>query len=115
VPVNRTIFTWTAVPFLFDYGRNRIYPINESGLVYNLQVMPFAKGIESMREYFLQYGIHYIIWEYKGYGMKKPDKMGSLQNNLISTLQGLVPESEVLYNDGNIILFKIDKYGENHS
>jgi len=107
VPVEETIFAWTSMPFHFDFTRNPIYPINESGLAYNLLVMPFSDGLDQMREYFHEFGIRYIIWEYNFYGMKKPEKMGSLQNNLIDVLKGLISKSEVLFNDGMIIVFDI--------
>ena len=39
--------------------------------------------------------------------MKKPEQMGSLQNNLIEILKELKSRSEVLFNDGVIVVFDI--------
>jgi hypothetical protein len=107
VPAGETIFAWASRPLHFDFTRNPIYTINESGLEYNLLVMPLADGVDRMAEYFRQFGIRYIIWDYNNYGMKKPNEMGNLQNNLIEILQGLVLKGKVLLNGEGIIVFDI--------
>jgi hypothetical protein len=109
IPVGETIFAWASMPFLLDFTRNRIYTINESGLVYNLLVMPLAGGPGQMLKFFHQFGIHYIIWDYKSYGMKQAEQMGSLPNDLIDIFNALIPRSKVLYNDGQIIVFDIGR------
>jgi hypothetical protein len=114
VPVGETVFAWVSMPFLFDFTRNSIYTINESGVDYNLLVMPLDSGVKQMRDFFRQFGIRYIIWDYNGYGMKKPAHMGSVQNKLVRILEGLIASSDVLYNNGVITVIDIGRNGHNN-
>jgi hypothetical protein len=111
IPAGATIFAWVSMPLYFDFTRNPIYTINESAVDYNLLVMPLDRGAEQMREFLHQFGIRYIIWDYNGYGMKKPAHMGSLQNKLVWILRQLIASSRVLYNNGVIAVFDIGPLG----
>lgn len=109
VPPGETIFAWVAMPFHLDFARNPLQTTNDTGMAYNLLVMPLAEGTGAMEKFFNQFGIRYIIWDYNSYGVKRLQELGSLQLNFIGFLEEIIVGSKVIFNDGQIILMDIGR------
>ncbi len=62
VPAGKRLIAWTDHAFLFDFKRNPVFEIDDSGLTNPWAVMPEAD---------------YLIWEFAGYATRTPETLAS--------------------------------------
>ena len=120
-PSESAIFAWVSSPFLFDFGKNRIYTMAEPQTLTPWYDIPVKEGEEAVRSYLLDRNIRCIVWEYNGPGMKSikqyQENLNSksvifrrLSKELIAlsqTLNKLAKSSTILHNSGKLVVFDI--------
>tara|TARA_R110002072_G_scaffold19000_1_gene70348 strand:+ start:2012 stop:2746 length:735 start_codon:yes stop_codon:yes gene_type:complete len=62
VPAGKRLIVWTDHAFLFDFKRNPVFEIDDSGLTNPWAVLPEAD---------------YLIWEFAGYATRTPETLAS--------------------------------------
>jgi hypothetical protein len=106
VPAKEPLLVWNRVPFDLDYRRNGIIDVDIAGLVNSWAELP---------------PVRYVLWDYRGSGMKTsadcqalaqgPDEPlrqgGALCVSFRNLLDASAKQSEVLYNDGETVLFHL--------
>ncbi len=122
VPVNETILSYVSLSIHFDFARNQIWNVDGGGLGSPLLDFPFAGSVDDAARYFSRQGVHYIVWEYRGYAVPTSGDLRNLANSAYPAdrrsarvrlafdrlLKSLSKRSEVLHDDGAIVLFRID-------
>lgn len=105
----KVIFAWISLPFWLDYRRNEIYtfrtfPSKWTG----------AWSIDDpklLEQRLLSLGVRYILWEYKGFGVKSDRqlrrKKAHGEIDLRKSLGTLKKSRNVLYDDGGLSLMDI--------
>lgn len=107
IPSNTKILAWISTPFYLDYSRNEIVDVEPMGLQ-----SPWA----------IVNGVNYVLWEYKGFAVRlnrdydnllsSPGKFARDQGfTSIKFLKFLIKISKnenVIYNDGHIIIVKVN-------
>lgn len=106
IPAGAAIVAWISTPFYFDYERNTIYDAESAGIANPWAYIPDAE---------------YFIYEYRGTAVRsikhfnKMQKHHSGKNDLkiakscikfIRSLHDLKRNSDEIYDDGKIIVFK---------
>jgi hypothetical protein len=108
VPAGEPLLVWIEAPFLLDFARNPIIDADIGGLA-----TPWAKTPP----------LSYVMWQYNGPGVRKPrdydEQMrgpGRRETYLAargfayaSRLQSLLETSQILANDGSIVVMRIEK------
>jgi hypothetical protein len=106
VPAGSPIVAWMVAPFLLDYQRNPIYEVGWYQLVRPWTLIPQTR---------------YVIWQYSGFGVRQPPEYAALIRGGIpmlaqasvaalqfgNQLQQIWTKSEVLYNDGGIVVLRV--------
>ena len=109
VPAGEPILAWINTPFYLDYRRNRIIDIDTAGIGVPWAVVPQAR---------------YLIWDYEGFAT--PDqteyerralnagagerKDSILTLDFIRRLKSIVEKGEVLYDDGEIKVVRLNSF-----
>jgi hypothetical protein len=116
-----TVLAWVSHPFHLDYKRNKILTIDAGGL--GVSDIPFTEGVEKLRSYFLGLGVDYILWQYRGPGVRGSAMLQNMINRVNATeggyiqpeldlrlkLELLVNKSKIIRNTGRIVSFDIRK------
>lgn len=114
-----TILTWMSVPFHLDFARNRILTVMEPGLVNPWLDIPFDKSPETLVKYLRQLNVRYVMWEYKGPGMKSAQRLLTqypassrvVKNHIYfrKALNFLAKRSKILHHNEQIVVIDIGK------
>jgi hypothetical protein len=121
IPRGEAVAAWTPLAFHLDYQRNPIIDIDPAGLASPWAGFPFGRGIEAGIKYFRKLGIDYVLWQNKGYGVRSEHAMlyltsspfnhlhfiGVKTHQFFKFLFDLTQQSEILYNDGSIVILRI--------
>jgi hypothetical protein len=105
VPAGAALVAWVYAPFHLDYRRNPVYDAEPAGIASPWAVMPDAQ---------------YFMVEYHGLAVRPPEyyekcaqyfsgnerRIALKCMTFMQTLMGLRRDSEVLYNDGRISVFR---------
>ena len=114
---------WTVAPFQFDFSRNRLLTVSESGLISPALYFPAGVDLESLRSYLRNWGIRYILIETSGDVVKDTEVLGNYLTAELSvyrkiadysiyfrkSLLELAKRSRALYSDGRMLLFELDE------
>jgi hypothetical protein len=106
VPPGQPLLAWIATPFALDFARNPIIDVDLAGLGTPWTEMP---------------KVSYVLWKYQGYGVRQASDYAMATEGpgwretfihargyqFVLYLNGLLKSSEVLFNDGETVLFKI--------
>jgi len=114
-----TILTWMSVPFHLDFARNRILTVMEPGLLNPWLDIPFDESPEMLVKYLRQLSVRYVMWEYKGPGMKSarrllaqyPASSRIVKNHIYfrKALNFLAKRSKILHYNERIVVIDIGK------
>jgi hypothetical protein len=121
VPQYESLAAWTSLALHLDYKRNHIIDIEPAGLISPWVDFPFGQGIKEGITYFKALGIDYVLWEYSGYAVRSEQFIldmaaspyeslhmtGVRTHQFLKFLINLTKQSEILYNDGSIVILKI--------
>lgn len=121
VPENETILSYVSLSMHFDFSRNRIWMVDGGGLGSPLLDFPFAGSVDDAARFFSRQGVRYIVWEYRGYAIPTAKDLRALTRSAYPAdrrsarvrlafdrlLKDLSKRSEVLHDDGAIVLFRI--------
>ncbi len=114
-----TILAWVSMPFHLDFDRNSILTMEWPGLVVGEAEKPFDGDPEEFRKFLKRFGIRYVMWQFKGYGMRSERPLrGPLQPrarrqearmylNLMDVMRSLAGKSKVVYKDNRFVLLDI--------
>lgn len=114
-----TILVWIAAPFLIDYVRNRILNVESAGLMIDIGDKGFGGDAKKFHQFLKSHGIRYVLWQFKGSGIKSNRKFKQLLRNpgwrteaeAILAARGLIQSlktgSKVLYDGNQVVLFDI--------
>jgi hypothetical protein len=106
VPAGEALLAWIETPFWLDFNRNRIIDADIGGLA-----NPWSRTPP----------VSYVLWQYGGPGIRQPSHYAAQMQGpgrretllaargiyYASRLQNLLPRSQVLANDGNMVLLRI--------
>ena len=106
IPANTKVITWISTPFYLDYSRNTIIDIDPAGLQ-----SPWATVTNA----------NYVMWEYDGYAtrtrkgyIEEAQRTGKVvvakaytSYQFTTFLSELSKKGDIIYNDGEIAIFKI--------
>ena len=121
VPEGETLVAWISLPFLLDYGRNRIFDVEPAGLGSLTQDFPFDGNVEAGEDYFRRHRARYVLWQYSGPAVRLAKKLliestsrfahfrRNGQNTLAfnKILFKLSRRSKILYEDKYYVLFRL--------
>jgi hypothetical protein len=121
VPKHESLAAWTSLALYLDYQRNHIMDIEPAGLISPWADFPFGHGIEDGITYFKALGIDYVLWQYRGYAVRSEQSIldmaaspyegfhmiGVKTHQFLEFLINLTKQSEILYNDGSIVILKL--------
>jgi hypothetical protein len=121
IPQGEAFVAWTPLAFHLDYQRNPIIDIDPAGLASPWVDFPSGQGTEEGIKYFRNLGIDYVLWQNKGYGVRSERAMsyttsspfdhlhfiGVKTHQFFKFLLNLTQQSQILYNDGSILILKI--------
>ncbi len=117
-----TILTWISAPFHVDYTRNKIFSIGMPlGLKAPWVNLPIGTDAKTLKKFLIKKQIRYVMWEYNKSGMTSRNEfytwtfspyvmsrtIGQVGIFLHKTLEKIAVDSNVLYNNGHIVLFQI--------
>lgn len=105
VPPGEPVIAWISAPFTLDFHRNPVYTVNPAGLSTPWAHWPAAS---------------YVIWEYKGYGVRSPEDYQSGMRSpepvarlhashglaFALELRRLAASGRILYHDGSLVVFR---------
>jgi len=101
------ILAWISTPFDLDFARNSILVLKTLP-----PGIPARAGSDTLLRFFIGKGIRYIMWEYKGFGVKSKEYY--LKNYeqeefiyLINALSDLAHKTKVVYHQDSIIVLDI--------
>lgn len=128
VPKHESLATWTSLALHLDYKRNHIFDIEPAGLITPWADFPFGQGIDEGIAYFKTLGIDYVLWQYSGYAVRTKEfifglaaspykglRMTGLRTHqFLDFLSTLTQQSEVLYNDGSMVVLKLPSFKKSH-
>ncbi len=118
-----TIFAMISVPFHLDYARNPVFFYSESGILNPWFAVPLNKHPEATRKYLGDSGIQYVMYEYRGGGMKQDRELqgyldspywmfrdiGERSIKFRAILRYLSENSVLIYRDGRVVIFDINQ------
>jgi len=125
VPEGEPFIAWTPLAFHLDYNRNRIIDIDPAGLANPWIDFPFGKGSSEGMRYFINSGAYYVLWHYRSYAVRpvgnlreeaaspypRAHTIGVRTHQLVEMLYDMAKDSEILGNNGSIVVFKLsDKH-----
>src|SRR6185503_421900 len=122
-----TVLVWTAVPFLLDFGRNRILSASEPGFANPWLRFPAGISEDALVQYLRSWGVRYVLFEADGYAIKsisdlKPylnseqavyRKLGDYGIYAKQALLDLAEKRRVIYRHDHMILFDLASEKEN--
>lgn len=100
LPVGSTVWAWVRAPFQLDFARNRIW--NFDGNWIDAPWRLDCQNANELRQALVDRHVDYILWEYSD-----STSMASKTPLLLQALQALARRSDVIFNDGRIILFSL--------
>lgn len=123
------IVAYVTQPFHLDFARNQILVLTEGGILW--AGWPVRKGAGAIRQHLLDADVRYVLWEYRGFGVK-PDSdyerymrtnlpaarirtfsHGARKAELILMLREalgqLLLDCQVVHDDGGIALIDLSK------
>ena len=115
------IFAWIATPFHLDFARNTILPVEAPELVLKGLPRDDEPDHEDLRRSLQSRGIDYVMWQYKGYGVRTVERLAQrvrasgrraaaqTEYKLVALVAELVKSSEVLYADPIMVITDISK------
>jgi hypothetical protein len=123
IDAGSAIFAMMSVPFHLDYARNPVFFYTESGILNPWFAVPLSKHPEETRKYLSDSGIQYVMYEYRGLGMKHDLQLqgylgspywmyrdiGERSIKFRAILRYLSENSLSIYHDGEIVILDIDK------
>jgi hypothetical protein len=121
VPRGRNLVAWTPLAMHLDYRRNRIIDIDPAGLANPWLDFPFGRQVGEGIKYFIDLDAHYVLWQYKFAAVRpkqallkwaaspyaRSHTIGVRTYQFVKTLRGMARNSEILYDNGSIIVMKI--------
>jgi hypothetical protein len=123
IEAGSTIFAMISVPFHLDYARNPVFFYSESGILNPWFAIPLNKHPEATRKYLSDSGIQYVMYEYRGGGMKQDRELqsylgspywmfrdiGERSIKFRNILRYLTENSRLIYRDGQVVIFDINQ------
>lgn len=114
------ILAWISMPLHLDFARNEIQIVMEPGLTNPWLDLPLSGDPADVVQYLRKHGIRYILWEYRGTGMKDQQEY---EKELFSPFRQLAERSlymrkmltavmtggDFLYHQNGIVLFDLDQ------
>jgi len=121
IPEDKTLVAWTPLAFHLDYKRNEIIDVDPAGLTNPWLKFPFGNRTEAGMSYFKTRGIKYVLWQYRGYAVRSEEALirlasspfkrrrviGVKTHQFVKFLLNLAKQSQILYNDGSIVVLKL--------
>jgi len=121
VPEGESLATLTPLTLHFDYRRNRIINIAPCALVNPWIDFPFTEESGEAIKYFINSGVHYVLMQYRSYAVRtEPELMFGMADPypavhvtsakahlLTKILYDIIGDSQILYNDGSIVVIKL--------
>jgi hypothetical protein len=123
VPEGRNLVVWTPLAMHLDFRRNRIFDIDPAGLANPWLGFPFGREIGEGGKYFINLDAHYLLWQYSSPAVRpeqallewaaspyaRSHTIGVRTYQFVHTLRGMARNSEILYNNGSIVIIKISQ------
>ena len=123
---NETILSWVSDPFYLDFKRNKIFTIDKPLLISSW--LPYGGDAVFLEKFLQTWGVRYVIWGYDQPGMLTADeyepmlvssipqfqKSGQYGLYFINSLKKISGQSNIIFDDGAIILFEIGSSGNSH-
>ena len=117
------VLAWISMPLHFDFARNDIQAVMEPGLANPWLDLPLNGDPVDMAQYLKKQGIRYILWEYRGAGMKDPSEYERMrlspypvyrrlaERNLYmrTMLVSIMSGGTFLYHQNGVVLFDLDQ------
>lgn len=121
VPEGVAMLAWTPLALHLDYGRNHIISVEPGGLTIPWLDFPFGQGPDEGTKYLKNMGVHYVLWQYRGYAVRSEKHLkqraaspfygehiiGVRTNEFVKMLISMASDSQILYNDGSILVMTI--------
>lgn len=127
VPEGRNLVAWTPLAMHLDYRRNRILDIDPAGLANPWLDFPFGRQVGEGVTYFINLDAHYVLWQYRSPAVRPTQALlqwagspyarlhtiGVRTYQFVKTLRGMARDSQLLYDNGSIMVMKINLIDEN--
>jgi hypothetical protein len=121
VPGGRNLAAWTPLAMHLDYRRNKILDIDPAGLANPWLEFPFGRQVGEGVKYFINLDAHYVLWQYSSPAVRpeqallewaaspyaRSHTIGVRTYQFVKTLRGMARDSQILYNNGSIVVMKI--------
>ncbi len=121
VPGGRNLVAWTPLAMHLDYRRNRILDVDPAGLASPWLEFPFGRQVGEGVKYFINLDAHYVLWQYSSPAVRpeqallewaaspyaRSHTIGVRTYQFVKTLRGMARDSQILYNNGSIVVMKI--------
>lgn len=106
VPAGAPLLVWNATPFLLDFARNPIIDVDLAGFGTPWSRVP---------------PLSYVLWQYRGVGVRQPANyqeqmrgpgrrdsyLAARGDRVAAYLASLLPRAQILFSDGQTVLFKV--------
>jgi len=123
VPGGRNLAAWTPLAMHLDYRRNRILDIDPAGLANPWLEFPFGRQVGEGVKYFINLDAHYVLWQYSSPAVRpeqallewaaspyaRSHTIGVRTYQFVKTLRGMARDSQILYNNGSIVVMQISQ------
>lgn len=117
------ILAWISMPLHLDFARNEIQVVMEPGLINPWLDMPLSGNPAEVVQYLKKHEIRYILWKYRGAGMKDRRKYEEYlfspfplyrkiaERNLYmrDILTAIMAGGNFIYHQNGIVLFDLDQ------
>ncbi|MCZ6665170.1 MAG: hypothetical protein O7B81_07690, partial [Gammaproteobacteria bacterium] len=115
------IYAWIAQPYHLDFARNVIFTTPNPDWAIAVRGIDFDIGPEEFRARLAEFGVRYIMWEDKSFGMRSDESLRRDEQSVIYRLRGentlslkkmlidLANASKIVHNDGQIVVADISK------
>ncbi len=108
IPEGETVIAWVDIPFYLNFSRNVLYDVNIAGLAQSWAVRPAA---------------HYLLWQHPhgldeqymemaGLPAIKVSRESSEALKFEHSLDALTKNSLKIYEDGDLVVYKLGQQGE---
>jgi hypothetical protein len=123
VPGGRNLAAWTPLAMHLDYRRNKILDIDPAGLANPWLEFPFGRQVGEGVKYFINLDAHYVLWQYSSPAVRpeqallewatspyaRSHTIGVRTYQFVKTLRGMARDSQILYNNGSIVVMQISQ------
>ena len=123
VPKGRNLVAWTPLAMHLDYRRNRILDVDPAGLASPWLEFPFGRQVGEGVKYFINLDAHYVLWQYSSPAVRpeqallewatspyaRSHTIGVRTYQFVNTLRGMARHSQILYNNGSIVVLQISQ------